>query len=164
MEIEAKFAVPDEATLNRLAQVDRLAGYTLLPAKIKRVHDTFMDTPDRAVLASGHVCRQRDYGDHLVMSLKSGHTVEGGVHRREELEVTLPRPMPIAQWPDSAIRSKLLMLIGQAALTPLFDQWQTRVVRMMQHMDRIYAEFSADRVELARGSRRAVYFEIEVIS
>ncbi len=162
MEIEAKFAVPDEATLNRLAQVDRLAGYTLLPAKIKRVHDTFMDTPDRAVLASGHVCRQRDYGDHLVMSLKSGHTVEGGVHRREELEVTLPRPMPIAQWPDSAIRSKLLMLIGQAALTPLFDQWQTRVVRMMQHMDRIYAEFSADRVELARGSRRAVYFEMEV--
>ena len=96
------------------------------------------------------------------MSLKSGHTVEGGVHRREELEVTLPRPMPIAQWPDSAIRSKLLMLIGQAALTPLFDQWQTRVVRMMQHMDRIYAEFSADRVELARGSRRAVYFEMEV--
>ena len=45
MEIEAKFAVPDEATLNRLAQVDRLAGYTLLPAKIKRVHDTFWTRP-----------------------------------------------------------------------------------------------------------------------
>ena len=52
MEIEAKFAVPDEMTLERLVQADRLAGYTLLPAKIKRVHDTFMDTPDRAVLAS----------------------------------------------------------------------------------------------------------------
>lgn len=162
MEIEAKFAVPDEATLNRLAQANQLGGYALLPGKTKRVHDTFMDTPDRAVLRSGHVCRQRDYGDHLVMTLKSGHTVEGGVHRREELEVTLPRPMPIAQWPDSAIRSKLLRLIGQAALTPLFDQWQTRVVRMMQHADRLVAEFSADRVELARGNRRVVYFEMEV--
>lgn len=162
MEIEAKFAVPDEATLNRLAAAEQLAGYTLLPAKIKRVHDTFMDTPDRKVLASGHVCRQRDYGDHLVMSLKSGHTVEGSVHRREELEVTLPSPMPIAQWPDSEIRTKLLGLIGDVALTPLFDQWQTRVVRMLQQSDRIVAEFSADRVELSRGDRQALYFEMEV--
>ncbi len=162
MEIEAKFAVPDEATLKRLAQADQLAGYTLLPAKIKRVHDTFMDTPDRAVLASGHVCRQRDYGDHLVMSLKSGHTVEGGVHRREELEVTLPYSMPISQWPDSEIRTKLLYLIGDVTLTPLFDQWQTRVVRMMSQADRIVAEFSADRVELSRGERQTVDFEVEV--
>jgi inorganic triphosphatase YgiF len=162
MEIEAKFAVSDEATLNRLAQADQLAGYTLLPAKIKRVHDTFMDTPDRAVLASGHVCRQRDYGDHIVMSLKSGHTVEGGVHRREELEVALPQPMLIGQWPDSEIRTKLLRLIGDVVLTPLFDQWQTRVVRMIHQTDRIVAEFSADRVELSRGDRQALYFEMEV--
>ena len=172
MEIEAKFAVPDEATLERLAQADRLAGYTLLPAKIKRVHDTFMDTPDRAVLTSGHVCRQRDYGDHIVMSLKSGHTVEGGVHRREELEVTLPQAMPISQWPDSEIRTKLLYLIGDVTLTSLFDQWQTRVVRMtlaptavqcgVSQTDRIVAEFSADRVELSRGDRQALYFEMEV--
>jgi inorganic triphosphatase YgiF len=162
MEIEAKFTVPDEATLNQLAAANQLAGYTLLPGKTKRVHDTFMDTPDRDVLASGHVCRQRDYGDHLVMSLKSGHTVEGSVHRREELEVSLPNPMPIAQWPDSEIRTKLLRLIGEAALTPLFDQWQTRVVRMVQQDDRIVAEFSADRVELSRGERRALYFEMEV--
>jgi inorganic triphosphatase YgiF len=162
MEIEAKFAVPDEATLNRLAAADQLAGYTLLPAKIKRVHDTFMDTPDRAVLASGHVCRQRDYGDHLVMSLKSGHTVEGSVHRREELEVTLPYSLPIGQWPDSEIRTKLLNLIGDVPLAPLFDQWQTRVVRMVQQADRIVAEFSADRVELSRGERQTLYFEMEV--
>lgn len=162
MEIEAKFAVPDEATLNRLAAMDQLAGYTLLPATLKRVHDTFMDTPDRAVLTSGHVCRQRDYGDYLVMSLKSGHTVEGSVHRREELEVTLPRPRPIGQWPDSEIRAKLLGLIGDVALTPLFDQWQTRVVRMVQQADRIVAEFSADRVELSRGDRASVYHEVEV--
>ncbi len=162
MEIEAKFAVPDEATLNRLAQADQLAGYTLLPGKTKRVHDTFMDTPDRAVLRSGHVCRQRDYGDHIVMSLKSGHTVEGSVHRREELEVSLPRPLPIIVWPDSEIRATLLSLIGDVDLTPLFDQWQTRVVRMMQQVDRIVAEFSADRVELSRGDQQALYFEMEV--
>ena len=162
MEIEAKFAVPDEATLNRLAQVDQLAGYTLLLPKIKRVHDTFMDTPERAVLTSGHVCRQRDYGDHLVMSLKSGHTVEGGVHRREELEVSLPRPLPIVLWPDSEIRTRLLGLIGDTDLVPLFDQWQTRIVRMIRQADRIVAEFSADRVELSRGDRQALYFEMEV--
>lgn len=162
MEIEAKFAVPDEATLNRLAAMDQLAGYRLLPAETKRMHDKFMDTLDCAVLRSGHVCRQRDYGDHLVMSLKSGHTVEGSVHRREELEVTLPRPRAIVQWPDSEIRTKLLGLIGDVPLAPLFDQRQTRVVRMLQQADRIVAEFSADRVELSRRDRQALYFELEV--
>jgi inorganic triphosphatase YgiF len=162
MEIEAKFAVPDEATLNRLAAMEQLAGYTLLPGETKRMRDKFMDTLDYAVLKSGHVCRQRDYGDHLVMSLKSGHTVEGGVHRREELEVTLPRPRAIVQWPDSEIRTKLLGLIGDVPLASMCDQRQTRVVRMLQQADRIVAEFSADRVELSRRGRQVLYFEVEV--
>jgi inorganic triphosphatase YgiF len=53
-------------------------------------------------------------------------------------------------------------LIGDVALAPLFDQWQTRVVRMLQQADRIVAEFSADRVELSRGERQTLYFEMEV--
>src|SRR5512135_305730 len=133
MEIEAKFAVPDEATWLRLQTVEQIAGYALSPGETKQVHDTFMDTPARAILASGHVCRKREVDGQIVMTLKSGQTVEGAVHRREELEITLERELPIGQWPPGEIRDRLLGIVGAVVLAPLFDQHQTRVIRWVSH-------------------------------
>ena len=161
MEIEAKFAVPDEATWLKLQTVEKLAGYALSPGKTKRVHDTFVDTPDRAILASGHVCRKREVDGQIVMTLKSGQTVEGAVHRREELEITLERELPIEQWPTSEIRDRLLGIAGDGALAPLFDQHQTRIIRWVSLADRVVAEMSVDRVELSINGREQGYFEVE---
>ena len=161
MEIESKFAVPDEATWLRLQSVEQVAGYTLSVGKMKQVHDTFMDTPAHAVLMSGHVCRQREVDGQIVMTLKSKQQVVGTVHRREELEVTLPHEMPIGQWPPSEIRDRLLGLIGDVPLTPLFDQSQQRFVRWAKQGDRVVAEMSVDKVELAINDRTQSYFEVE---
>jgi inorganic triphosphatase YgiF len=161
MEIEAKFAVPDEATWLKLQSVERIAGYALSPGETRQVHDTFVDTPDRAILASRHVCRKREVGGQIVMTLKRGQTVEGAVHRREELEVTLERELPIGQWPPSEIRDRLLSIVGDVALVPLFDQHQTRVIRWASQADRIVAEMSVDSVELSINGREQGYFEVE---
>jgi len=59
MEIEAKFTVPDVETLRRLEAMNELAGFGLTPGKVKQVHDTFLDTVDRRIITSGHVCRRR---------------------------------------------------------------------------------------------------------
>jgi inorganic triphosphatase YgiF len=161
MEIEAKFAVPDEATWLKLQTVGQIAGYALSPGKTKQVHDTFMDTPDRSILAARHVCRKREVDGQIVMTLKSGQTVEGAVHRREELEVTLVREQPIGQWPPSEIRDRLLSIIGDVALVPLFDQHQTRIVRWASRPDRVVAEMSVDKVELSINGKQQSYFEVE---
>jgi inorganic triphosphatase YgiF len=161
MEIEAKFAVPDEATWLKLQMVDQIAGYALSAGKTKRVHDTFVDTPDRLILASRHVCRQREVDGQSVMTLKSGQTVEGAVHRREELEITLERAQPIGQWPPSEIRDRLLGIVGDVMLVPLFDQRQMRIVRWASRGDRVVAEMSVDKVELAVGGREQSYLEVE---
>ncbi len=161
MEIEAKFAVPDEATWLKLQAVDQIAGYALSPGKTKQVHDIFMDTPDRSILASQHVCRKREVDGRIVMTLKSGQTVEGAVHRREELEVTLARELPIGQWPPSEIRDRLLAIVGDVALRPLFDQRQLRIIRRVSHGDRVTAEMSVDRVQLSISGREQWYFEVE---
>jgi inorganic triphosphatase YgiF len=161
MEIEAKFAVPDEATWLRLQAVKKIAGYALSLGKTKRVHDTFMDTPERAILASGHVCRKREVDEQIVMTLKSGQTVAGAVHRREELEVTLERELPIGQWPPGEIRDRLLGIVGDVVLIPLFDQRQTRIIRWASAADRVVAEMSVDRVELSINGREQGYFEVE---
>ncbi|HTP09213.1 MAG TPA: CYTH domain-containing protein [Anaerolineae bacterium] len=161
MEIEAKFGVPDEATWLKLQTMDQIAGYALSPGKTKHVHDTFMDTPDRSILASGHVCRKREVDGQILMTLKSGQTVQGAVHRREELEVTLEREQPIGQWPPSEIRDRLLGIIGDVVLVPLFDQRQTRIIRWATKADRVVAEMSVDKVELSLKGRAQSYFEVE---
>ncbi len=161
MEIEAKFAVPDEATWLKLQAVEQIAGYALSPGETKHLHDTFMDTPDRAILASRHVCRRREVDGQILMTLKSGQTVEGAVHRREDLEVTLKREQPIEQWPPSEIRDRLLSLVGPVTLVPLFDQRQTRIVRWATQGDRTVAEMSVDKVELSIKGKERSYFEVE---
>jgi inorganic triphosphatase YgiF len=161
MEIEAKFAVPDEATWLKLQAADHIAGYALTRGQTKQVHDTFMDTPDRSILASRHVCRKREVDGQIVMTLKSGQTVEGAVHRREELEITLPHELPIGQWPPSEIRDRLLGIVGDVSLVPLFDQHQTRVVRWASQAGRVVAEMSVDKVELSLGGKEYSYFEVE---
>ena len=82
MEIESKFAVPDEATWLRLQLIEQVAGYALSAGEMKQVHDTFMDTPTHEILLSGHVCRQREVDGQIVMTLKSKQQVVGTVHRR----------------------------------------------------------------------------------
>ncbi len=162
MEIEAKFAVPDEATWLRLQAIDQLAGYAVSPGETKQVYDTFVDTPDRSILTSRHVCRKREVDGQIVMTLKSRQTVEGAVHRREELEITLERELPIGQWPPSEIRDRLLNLVGNVPLAPLFDQRQTRIIRWVTQADRTVAEMSVDKVALSIKGREQSYFEVEL--
>lgn len=161
MEIESKFAVPDEATWLRLQAVEQLAGYALSPGKMKQVHDTFMDTPERTILLSKHVCRKREVEGQVVMTLKSQQQVTGAIHRREELEVTLPHELPTSQWPPSEIRDRLLEIAGDAPLTPLFDQRQRRCVRWASQDDRVVAEMSVDQVILSINGNEQSYFEVE---
>jgi inorganic triphosphatase YgiF len=129
--------------------------------KMKQVHDTFMDTPAHDILLSRHVCRKREVDGQIVMTVKSNQQVVGAIHRREELEVTLPYEMPIGQWPPSEIRDRLLSVIGDVPLTPLFDQHQQRFVRWATLGDRVVAEMSVDRVELVFDDRQQSYFEVE---
>ncbi len=161
MEIELKFAVPDEGMLRQLAALDQLAGYALSVAVTKRVHDTFVDTPDRSILRSGHVCRRREVDDHILMTLKGSGMIDGAIHRREELEIELLADRPVPEWPASPIRDQLLSIIGRSPLTPLFEQRQIRIVRNVLRGDRVVAELSLDRVELSIGGREQTYFEIE---
>ena len=162
MEIEAKFAVPDQATFERLKSMQQLAGFTLLAGKVKRMHDTFLDTPDRRMGAAGYVCRRREVSGQVVMTIKGGSKIEGAIHQREELEVTLPADVPPQQWPDSPIRDRALLIIGAAPLAPLFDQHQTRIFRGMMRDEQMIAELTLDDVTIASGDKTLTYLEMEV--
>ena len=162
MEIEAKFAVPDAKILRRLQTVKRLADFTLAAGQTKQVHDTYLDTADRAILAAGYACRQRVQAKGTLITLKGLGGTEGAIHRREELEILLPEALPPAEWPESPTRERVLQLVGRGQLVPLFELRQTRTVRPLRHNRQLVAEMSLDEVHLTIKDEERSYFELEV--
>ena len=168
MEIEAKFAVPDAETCQRLQATDRLAGFALSTGQIKQVRDTYMDTAGRLLLAAGYACRRRERGDRVVITLKGLGGAVGAVHRREELEVEVM--LPVAQrlgqgylaWPAGPLRERVLELIGDSPLTSLFELHQARNQRLVSQGQRVVAEWSLDDVRVVTQGREQTYVELEV--
>jgi len=162
MEIEAKFSVPNLETFDRLKESKQLAGFALSPGQAKQVHDTYLDTEERLILAAGYACRKRRQPEGTLVTLKGLGGAEGAIHRREELEIQLPIYQPPGEWPTSPVRDTVLALIGEAPLVPLFDLQQVRFERLMSRDKRLIAELSLDGVQLITGDRVLSFFELEV--
>jgi len=162
MEIEAKFALPDAETLQHLQGIDRLAGFVLAAPQVKQMHDTYLDTVERTLLSADYACRRREREGEVVITLKGLKKAKGAVHRREELEVSLPTDGPPTEWPASPVRDRVLQLIGEAPLFSLFDLQQTRVVRLVSQDERQVAELSLDDVHLTFSGKEQAYLELEV--
>jgi len=162
MEIEAKFALPDAATFQRLQAVDHVAGFALSAHQVQQVHDTYLDTGERHILAGGYACRRRQTESEVLITLKELSSAEGAIHRRRELEISLPSDQPPSDWPESPVRDIVLDLTQGASLTPLFNLRQTRVFRRMSQGELLIAQLSLDNVRLVTKWRKESYFELEV--
>ncbi|MBE0528639.1 MAG: CYTH domain-containing protein, partial [Thermoleophilia bacterium] len=104
MEVEAKFLVPDEETLARLIEVASLAGCDVEPGEARHDVDTFLDTPDRRLLAGGFYFRRRETSDGVRLTLKKLVAPSEGVLRREEIEALVAADVPVAEWPAGPLR------------------------------------------------------------
>lgn len=133
MEIEAKFIAPDRATLERLMQIERLAGFLLSPARLKSMHDQYMDTAGGRFLRGGFACRVRvdGSGDRL-LTLKSLTPPQGLMHVRQEFEVRLKpqASLEMVDWPDCDATSLARQLSGGQPLELLFELRQERYQRL----------------------------------
>ena len=162
MEIEAKFNVPDREVLQRLQVLDRLAGFDLVAGRVKRVRDIYLDTPDRHIFCAGYACRLRQQDDEYLITLKALGGAQDAIHRRQELEATVPPVLSPAQWPASPARERLVELIGSSPLTPLFELEQERWVRGLMRGEQRIAELSLDDVRAIAGGQAQAYLELEV--
>ncbi len=162
MEVEAKYTVADEATLERLAMTPALAGYELEAGEARHDHDTFLDTDDRRVLSAGYYLRRRETDDGVKITLKQLVTDEGGVLRREELEAMVAADVPLTEWPRGELKKRVLELAGDASLDPFLSLEQDRVARRVFDGDREVAELSLDDVRVTVGERESRWFEVEV--
>lgn len=162
MEIEAKFTLSDVVTFQSLQATDHINDFTLSAHQIQQVHDTYLDTEERLILASGYSCRLRETEAEVLITVKGLGRANGAIHRRKELEVSLPAYQAPQEWPKSPARNLILQLIEEAPLIPLFDLQQTRVYRRMTQGEREIAQLSLDNVHIVSGNRKQRHFELEV--
>jgi len=167
MEIEAKFVVPDEATLQRLLDMRELGGLRLEPGPTKQVSDSYRDTADQAIQRGGYACRVRREGEKKIATLKGLGVAEGAVHQRVEHEVMLDAGEAPADWPASGARELALALTQSEPLIELFSLSQQRHTRTVHAAvstsegDRLVAELSLDVVEMHTGDEVKATFELE---
>ena len=169
MEIEAKFSAPDGATLERLGELAELAGFELGGREVADMTDTYLDTDERDLQAAGLVCRRRDRGDRVVITVKrrrpaaaddeSGEAPDGpgtdAIHRRDEWETELPGELagdaPATSWPAGEARDRVLAAAGERPLAALVEIRQSRVLRTVDKDGRTVAELSLDTLTIVAG-------------
>ena len=163
MEIEAKFAVPDDPTFAKLLSLESLGDYTLIPAGEERITDHYVDTESRDLLQSGHACRRRarpEGGPELV-TVKGLGGASGAVHRRAELEVEVPADAPPERWPAGAPRDLVMRMAHDKPLVEFLTLRQRRTTRDVVRSDHRIAVLSLDEVEFVDGAT-ARELEIEL--
>ena len=162
VEIEIKFLVSGRASYERVRALARIGSYSFLDGRMEDVHDVYRDTADRALLSAGYACRCRAREGALVITVKSVAAPQDGVHRREELEVTIPDETAPSLWPESEAREKVLEIVGENPLVELFRLSQRRFVRPLMEGERGVAATSLDEVRVSvRGTVR-LWRELEV--
>ncbi|MBN2205143.1 MAG: CHAD domain-containing protein [Thermoleophilia bacterium] len=162
MEIEAKYSVPDDDTLERLARARRLAGYTLGALADRRDGDVFLDTADRRFLAAGYYLRRRETGDGVRLTLKGLVTATDGVLRREELEALVAVDVPVQEWPQGQLRERVESVAQGAPLAPLLELRQRRRTRAVSDGEREVGELSLDEVEIVGDAGERGWLELEL--
>ncbi len=162
MEVEAKFLVPDDETLARLIETASLAGYDVKPGAERHDTDTFLDTPDRRLLAAGYYFRRRETTDGVRLTLKQLVAPTDGVLRREEIEALVAADVPVAEWPAGDLRSRVENLTGGEPLEPMLTLSQVRVARVVRKGRREVAELSLDRVTASSPDGDRGWLEAEV--
>ena len=164
MEIEAKFVVTDDALAKHLQTVKAIGTLILADGVTRRVHDTYLDTRDRRLLAAGYAYRQRHAARDgaLIVTVKQIKDEATAIHAREELELVLSEDVPPVQWQDSPARDRVLSISGDAPLHTLLELRQTRVKRDVMKDDSPIAEWSVDEVRVRAGNQRLKFAELEI--
>lgn len=163
-EIEARFSILDEGRAELLRTVGAIDGVTLSPGITARIVDTYLDTKDRRLLASGYVCRRRTTppDTRILITVKKVTNDSAAIHTREEVEVPLESDAPATVWPEGLARTRVLSIVDGEPLSPLVTLEQARVRRDVLKGNRLIAEWSVDDVRLPANGRDLHFSELEI--
>ena len=167
MEIELKYRMEDVSVMDAIFQDPYIEMI-----KDKQTEESiemfavYFDTEDRRLHDAGIAFRIRKEGDVIIATLKWKDSSEGGMHRREELNVPIVdeamlHTPDIRIFEQSVIYQMMEDIVGERTMVPLME------VHSLRHQVRIdtglpICELSVDKGEVRVGEKAAPILEMEI--
>lgn len=161
MEIEAKFLISERDVFDKVMNIDSISSFSISDAVTSEFVDTYLDTLDMIIYASGFSFRCREKKEKVVYTLKSLISTSSLIHMREETEFTLPEKLPVKEWKNCDLKDRILKVTGSGSLFPLFVVKHKRTDRQVLAEQRHIAELSFDDVTIICGDNKKSYLELE---
>ncbi len=169
-EIETKFLVHD--AVHARTVLGALGVELHRTGRTEAVHDVYLDTEERAVLAAGYGLRIRRHGDGTCEATLKGFGVADadGIIEREERSAPLP-PGAVDFWrlpdglrllPDGPLRATVQAAVAGSALAPVVRVTGRRTRHELAPRPGLVVEVCDDRVTIAAGASRVRRHEVEV--
>ena len=167
MEIELKYAVKNEETIQRVLTDPYLESIKDRDTEEElEMHAVYFDTEDRRLYREGIAFRVRKEGRKLVATLKWNGSSEDGMHKREEInvpvrdEAKLTTP-DIQIFDQSEMCQVLAELVGKRTLIPMMDIY---FIRRQVRIDtgKSINELSVDVGKIVCGEKTAPISELEI--
>lgn len=164
MEIEAKYAISDPATFDRLRLGEPAGRYRFVFLSEHDAHDIYLDTAGQHLMHAGWVLRVREgvQPGRAAVTLKSRGRTRGAIHRREEIEMIVPAGTAPEAWPAGALVRQVQELTGGEPLTEALRLRQHRVLHDVRRAKRTIAVRFLDQVTFEAGARAQTSLEMEV--
>jgi len=161
MRTEKRFALPDEATLESLAELDVLGELSLSAPLASGARDVYLDTTDRALLAAGYCCRRRESGAGILITVKTVARADDGTRGHEEIELEMPAYRHPVEWETGPGRELILGIAGDRDLLPLVEMEVERRARVASRGEVEIGMLSLDSARIESGGRVLRFMELE---
>jgi len=159
LETELKLSIPQSA-LRRLGAHPVLKSGTR--PVTKKLYSVYFDTPDIDLWRQGVALRLRRDGTRWVQTVKGGGTVQGGLHRRTELETRVAGLLPdCAAINDEAFSGLFSSSQLRARLKPVFTIEFSRTIRIVTLAPEVEVEVCIDRGGIKCGGHSEAICELE---
>jgi len=133
------------------------------PPITRKLRSTYFDTPDLDLWRRGITLRVRHDAGRWIQTVKGGGTVQGGLHRRLELETQLARPSPdclaVTEHGLSRLFSSRRL---RARLMPVFVTEINRSFQILRLDSGTTAEACIDRGQIRSGDKAEPVCELEL--
>lgn len=160
-EIELKLEASPE-DLKRLPRHPLVQTLSVGRAVTRALSTVYFDTPGDDLARAGFGLRVRRDGGERIQAVKGDRTVAGGLFERLEVESPVDGEVPdLALVADAALRARLVEIVGDAPLRPVFRTEFRRTRRLLRHEGSAWT-LDVDEGEIVADDERAPIRELEL--
>lgn len=165
LEVEWQYAALDPRPVVRWLSGSLPGGYSVAPAGVKELDDTYFDTAEFLVNRAGYTCRVRNKGGQAELTLKGMAEAREGMRSRRELTEALESPAVSPSSAPGDCGALLRAVTGRNQLRELFRLQTRREVFNLSDANGYLAEIAVDETTIPVGEDRPVRLsrvEVEV--